>query len=545
MTHESNPRGGTLRRVIRAGVLILAIAIPSSATAQNATIPPVGSGLESSSAERLGESLLLDGVGAGLPSDGVAAAPSRDVQALLRAQADATSGQPAQPAAALPTFATGGSIPRSIPPESHPYARSSPIPLVDAGVHDSAGVRKVRIGSKLFDHPVAQASYGLGNLSSYDLTGDDRYLTRAIVQATRLVQTKVVSRDAWYLPYPFDFALHGRSSETLRAPWYSAMAQGLAVSLFVRLYERTDDETWSDAAAATVASFRNPPAVDKPWVVQVDAKGYLWLEEYPVNPPAKSDYTFNGHNYAIFGLYDYARLTGDSQSTQLFDGATTTTRRYGSALAPAGFRTSNWLSTYCLRHEVLNVGYHGIVTEQLRALYSMTADASFARISDAYRADYPVAGASSVRFAAGTRTGYVFDSQGRIVRSKAVVFSRPSSAPSDQYTRIIHRGLYYRITAGSFKGYWVAEQAGLVSATGLYATAVYYPERRATFRAGKTTGYRLDGTGLRSSSRQISLSGSSSAPFDRTAMFDGRRYARIAAGRLAGYWVLTSALTLE
>ncbi len=542
-----------LRRTIRAGVILLTVALPSNTAAAVGPVagvrllPERSTGsplLLRSDVPRLGDALLLGEVGAGLPSDGMAAPPSRDVRAVLRAQADASRSTAVAPAV-LPIFSALGYIHKPVPLDVHPYALAAPIPLTDSGVHDGAGVRMFKVGSVLFDHPVAQASYGLANLSSYDLTGDTRYLDRAIAQATRLVDTKIVSRDAWYFPYPFDFALHGRTSETLQAPWYSAMAQGMGVSLFVGLFERTDDDAWSTAAAETVASFNNPPEDGLPWVTHIDANGYLWLEEYPVEPHERSDFTFNGHSYATFGLYDYATLTGDPQTVLLFDGAVTTTRRYGMALSPDGFRTRSWVSAYCLQHDVLDAKYHAVVTEQLVGTHSLTADPLFARFSDAYRADFPTSMSSRVRLAAGTLTGYVFDSHGRVVRQRRIGLSRVSSAPSDRYTRIIGRGSYYRITAGSLKGYWVAERAGLVHAMGQYGSARYYPERRAMFRAGTTTGYRFDSAGVRSTSRRISLSATSSAPFDQTAMFGGRRYAHVTAGRLAGYWVLTSSVTLQ
>ncbi|HEX7777723.1 MAG TPA: D-glucuronyl C5-epimerase family protein, partial [Vicinamibacterales bacterium] len=344
---------------------------------------------------------------------------------------------------------------------------------------------------------------------------------------------------------PFDFALHGRVAETMRAPWYSAMAQGLALSLFVDLYERTDDDAWLEAATSTVASFRNGPEAGQPWVIHIDGNGYLWLEEYPVDPPNASDFTLNGHLFATFGLFDYATLTGDPLTTTLFDGAVTTARRYGGSFAPDGFRVQRWLSLYCLRHDVLDTKYHGIVTDQFIAVHSVTADALFARVSDVYRADYPQALAARVRFVGGRWTGYAFDSQGRIVRSRTVGFTRTTSAPSDRYARIKGRGLYYRISAGSLKGYWIAERAEQVHAMGQYQTARYYPSRSALFPAGTTKGYRFDANGVRNTSRSISLSAKSSAPFDQTAMFGGRRYARITAGRLSGYWVPTSAVTLR
>ena len=108
------------------------------------------------------------------------------------------------------------------------------MPLVDDGVHDAQGVRMFLIGTTQFNHPVAQAQYGLANLSSYALTNNATFLNRAIAQANRLLSLKVASRGAWFFPYPFNFALHGIAADTMVAPWYSGMAQGQALSLFVR-----------------------------------------------------------------------------------------------------------------------------------------------------------------------------------------------------------------------------------------------------------------------------------------------------------------------
>ena len=540
-------------RTLASCALLLAVLVPPSPVAAHgdAAAGPTPAAARPaversrSSVDQVDDGLLLDGMGAGLPSDGVAKPPTRDVKAVLRAQSDASQSSRSSRPAALPAFATLGYRPRSITAQAHPYALSSPIGLVDQGVHDADGVRMLRIGTTLFDHPVGQALYGLANVSSYDLTGDARYLDRAIAQATRLLDRKIVSRDAWYFPYPYDFALHGLAPETMRAPWYSAMAQGMALSLFVDLYQRTSDDSWLTAATGTVASFANEPQAGMPWTVHVDDAGYLWLDEYPVDPPNASDFTLNGHLFAAFGLFDYATLSGDALTTQWFDGGVTTARHYGASFAPDGFRVQYWRSAYCLRHHVLDVKYHGIVTSQFIALHSMTADAVFARVSDLYRSDYPQSLTSRVRFAAGSWTGYVFDSQGRVVRTRQISLSRASSAPSDRYTRIKGRGLYYRITAGGLRGYWVAERAERVHATGQYGTARYYPSRSAVFPIGRTVGYRFDANGVRNASRSISLGSKSSAPFDQTAMFGGRRYARITAGALSGYWVPTAAVTLR
>ena len=100
----------------------------------------------------------------------------------------------------------------------------------------------------------------------------------------------------------------------------------------------------------------------------------------------------------------------------------------------------------------------------------------FARVSDSYRDR--LSGETSVDGAlrGGTWTGYVFDSAGPDREAADRRLQPDIDAPSDRYTRIKGRGLYYRITAGSLKGYWVAERAGVVHATGQYGSARYYPK---------------------------------------------------------------------
>jgi hypothetical protein len=245
---------------------------------------------------------------------------------------------------------------------------------------------------------VAQAQYGLGSLSSYQLTQNATYLRRAIAQANRLVATRVASRSSWYFPYRFDFALHGKASETLQAPWYSAMAQGLALSLFVRLSQTTGDAAWLADADAVAASFRNAPATGLPSTVHVDGRGFLWLDEYPEVPASSSDLTFNGHMFGFFGLYDYAHQTADPVASQLWDGAAMTVRRYGQN----GFRHTNWISRYCLKHQTPAPDYHAIVTVQMLHVHAQTGDALFARVADLYLADYPRDFHTRVRFPAGT-----------------------------------------------------------------------------------------------------------------------------------------------
>lgn len=442
-----------------------------------------------------------------------------------------------------PQPVAAGWLPYSVGPDVQlPFPMPGPAPRTDTDPHDSQGVRMYSSHGRLYDHPVAQAQYGLQNLATYQLTKDRSFLDRALAQAQRLVDTHVDSRGAWYFPYPFDFALHGNPDDVMRAPWYSGMAQGQALSLFTRLAQVTGDAQWTSAAASTFASFLNPPAAGAPWVVHRDAQGYLWLEEYPRGDGSTSDFTFNGHMFALFGLYDYARATGDERAVALFDGAATTVRHYGQA----GIPNPGWISNYCLQHKVTDPHYHWIVADELLQLHAETGDSLFARLADGFLDSYPVSDLkSTVRLAPGVHSAYRFDSAGHVTASRTLSLRAWSSAPADQRVRVKGRGIYYRITAGALAGYEVPETYGTAYAQGAYAVTVYPRPRQAMFAAGTYSAYRFSSLGTTAGSRTVRLSTSSSAPFDRTAWWGGRRYAHLTAGVFAGYWIPVGAVTLR
>jgi len=159
------------------------------------------------------------------------------------------------------------------------YEDSKVWPRGGWGTRDSTGVRMfVWPGeTKQWNHPVGQAQYAIHNLNSYRLTKDPVYLETARKNAQRLVDRRVESAGAWYYPYDFDFSVHGDTSQMLKAPWYSAMAQGQALSAFVRMFEATKDPQWRLAADATFLSLLQAPDDTAPFASRVDGKGRLWL----------------------------------------------------------------------------------------------------------------------------------------------------------------------------------------------------------------------------------------------------------------------------
>ncbi|MBC7077868.1 MAG: hypothetical protein H5T92_06140, partial [Synergistales bacterium] len=189
--------------------------------------------------------------------------------------------------------------------------------------------------------------------------------------------------DATFIPYPFDFPVHGR--DPLDAPWYSGMAQGQALSAFVRLFEVTGNQTYKNFADRLFLSLTQHKSSDDPnipWVTIVDKNGFLWFEEYAKGN--YGDYTYNGHMYAVMGLYDYHRLTEDPVALKLYQGGMTTIRRYAEEI-----RNPGDVSSYCLVHpDVKSKSYHEVHIRELRLFSRMTGDPTFDQIAALFRQDY-------------------------------------------------------------------------------------------------------------------------------------------------------------
>ena len=473
--------------------------------------------------------ILATSVTLGPPAQGSTGAPSSS-QSLTRG-------------ALSFSFVASSYVPRTLTPTQWPYYTTTVVPLVDPGVHDAAGVRMYRIGSTLYNHPVDQAQYAIALIYSYQASGNVAYLDRARANAQRLIDTAVTSRGAIYFPYPFNFARHGVSSDTMIAPWYSAMAQGQALTVFVRLFEITGDPAYRTAADLTFNSFRNLRAAGVPWTVLVDSAGYVWFEEY-AKDPRPPDLTYNGHIFAIFGLWDYHRLTQDADALLLWRGGLTTTWRYFPNV-----RAMTWISRYCLTHGVQNALYHAVHGTQLLDLYTLTGAVEFGRATDALNEDYPWPNISgTVYFSAGAFTGYRFSASGAITASKAFTLSQASSAPYQTRRRIFGRaGSWFLIGAGVWSGYWILETPRRAFAPGMLPSLNildYDPPRAVTFGAGPHTGLTFSPSGGVTSSRTAYLARPSSAPADQRAVINGVPYLRITAGIWAGMYVpLSSVLT--
>jgi D-glucuronyl C5-epimerase C-terminus len=277
-----------------------------------------------------------------------------------------------------------GYLPKSVPPEELIDYKNSITPLADPGrLLDGQGVALFRYNGHNVYHPLLIARYGLDLLHNYRITTTATgSLARAEVNANFLIDHAVSRDGALYFAYRFTYRNGGQRNDLMRPPWFSALAQGTALILFMRLYAVTGDEHWRTAADSTFATFEKRRSATKPWTVFVAHRfnfRYLWLEEAPKNPPSQ---VLNGHLYALFGVWEYALATGSAAAVAVFDGAATTIRYQLHR-----FRVPGGISYYALRIRQQNPAYHCVHVQQLKILGRMTGDPWFAREARRFAAD--------------------------------------------------------------------------------------------------------------------------------------------------------------
>lgn len=430
---------------------------------------------------------------------------------------------------------------------------------------DTEGVVQVRDGAGLpgYDQPVTQIQFALGCITSYrtesNATRKALFLTRAKAQAKRLIDRRVEARGAWYFPYPFDYKHETHSGVDYKAPWYSGMAQGEAISMFIQLSQLdavTEEERslYQQAADAAFASLLRGDD-GAPWVIHKDSAGYLWIQEYPGAQPGTGDFTYNGMIFAMFGLWDYYAATGSEVALALYDGSATTMARYFPLL-----RNVRWHSYYCQTHRIPTPSYHQHHINLFRQLHWQTGSPDFAHHTDVLTDDFPspfLRDGSNVAFAAATHTLYRLDTkadggwdkakQDAQLETKKVTFARATQAPADMRRRIQGRGIYYRISAGAYTGWWVGEIWPTSFLRGQYLPTTYFPQRTLTFPGGnqEVDVYRFTEDGTDASIRTLSFTTPSNAPTDRRAIVNGRPMYQITAGALTGYWAPATSITMD
>jgi heparosan-N-sulfate-glucuronate 5-epimerase len=242
------------------------------------------------------------------------------------------------------------------------------------GAYDPSGIPQLDYHGDigLQYNPIAIAQFGLGNYNLWRRTADPERRKKFFLIADWLaahLEPNAHGLAVWNHHFNWEYR------DTLKAPWYSALAQGQGISLLVRAHKESGDARYLDAARQAFASFQQP--IDKGGVAFTDESGDLWFEEYIVSPPT---HILNGFIWALWGVYDYFLATRDSSAQELFSRGVRTLLHnldrydlgFWSLYEQSGTRLPMVASRF----------YHQLHIVQLRVMHRLTGEEAFARVAD-------------------------------------------------------------------------------------------------------------------------------------------------------------------
>jgi heparosan-N-sulfate-glucuronate 5-epimerase len=247
-----------------------------------------------------------------------------------------------------------------------------------AGHHDSTGIPMLNYRGKigLQHNPIAIAQWGLGNYNLFCRSHDDARKNKFLAASNWLsANLETNSHGLWVWNHHFNWEYRS----PLRAPWYSALAQGQGISLLLRAYRETGAVAYFEAAERAFNSFLK--STDEGGVAFTDDRGNLWFEEYVVSPPT---HILNGFIWATWGVYDYFLMTQNQLARDLFEQAVLTLRT-NLPHYDLGF-WSLYEESNTLLPMVASPFYHRLHLVQLRVMHRITGDKTFARYADKWEA---------------------------------------------------------------------------------------------------------------------------------------------------------------
>lgn len=201
--------------------------------------------------------------------------------------------------------------------------------------------------------------YGLGAYDLYLLHGDEAMKTRMFLCADWAVSNQQ-ENGGW---------------ETFKHLYperpYSAMAQGEGVSLLVRAYLESRDEKYL-LAAKRAAEFMLLP-LDQGGTALYEGED-LFLKEYTERPVV-----LNGWIFALWGLLDLVKLTGDPQMRKAYERTLATLERH-----IPHYDLGYW-TRYDYSERIAAPAYHKLHMDQFAALYELTGHKIFAQYLEKFR----------------------------------------------------------------------------------------------------------------------------------------------------------------
>ncbi len=148
-------------------------------------------------------------------------------------------------------------------------------------------------------HPIVIAQFGLAHYNMWINDKKNSHKDNFLKCADWLLNNYTYEEKTDVAIYYYYFDL---KNPPIKAPWYSGMAQGQVLSLFVRAYIVTKHQIYIDVGEKIMNSFRT--TIDKKGCSSY-LNGNLFIQEIASNPKL---YILNGALYAIIGIMEFNEI---------------------------------------------------------------------------------------------------------------------------------------------------------------------------------------------------------------------------------------------
>ncbi len=226
---------------------------------------------------------------------------------------------------------------------------------------DSTGI----ILQKKEYHPLTICTYGILCHDKFLASGDSSYFYKAknqyaYFQDTSKLKTTFNGKGIG-LPYQFNYL-------DLKAPWYSGLTQGIALSFLLRC-EKLFQDNYAKEIAEKIC-YHMVQADSLGGTLSTTKEGNLWIEEYPKSK--KSINVLNGFIIGLIGLKEYTDCFPQDSSTKAIHQEV-----YESLLESIPFYNTGEWSKYNRNNLNISNQYLRFQISQMNHLYKLYKNESF------------------------------------------------------------------------------------------------------------------------------------------------------------------------
>ena len=177
------------------------------------------------------------------------------------------------------------------------------------GLLDDKGIplfdlKHVRLKGKPVYHPTAIIQYGLAHHTLFE-AGDIAAEEVFLKVSGWLEENATVEPKGRFIVWNYS---HRLLAPQVLPPWISGMAQGQALSLLIRAYQRTHSTLTADVLRKAALSFIYE--IDDGGVLSRTAGGNSFIEEYAFKPAI---HVLNGCMYSLIGLREFLQVFPNPQ----------------------------------------------------------------------------------------------------------------------------------------------------------------------------------------------------------------------------------------